>query len=1228
MDGGVVHAFGGSCGAGIGGGDAMAGGCPVYINGGIVYATGGSQAAGIGGGSHSSGNSFKITGGTLFPKAGARSSTYGSPRPPSAIGPGDYALYPDIPALFDNQFHGGAIYTDADLVRSAATNKYGLVVFPVDFDIGLPTNKVSELEMDFQGYLSNGLPESFSEYGAKDLYTDENGVLRLWLPPTTPTVFTAKITMEDGSVHYFVFRIEEDGTVVQTDFLVVNGQFVTDRADASGTGWTYTKSTGTVTLTDDADVQGTSTNGAFRILVPRGGASSLSLSRLTLIGPNAKFASTIVISNDCTLASSGSFTNSIVACGQYAAAIEVVSDVTLTLNGSGVLSATGGKNAAGIGSRGGFPPPGRIVVESGTVIAQGGASAAGIGGGVSSVVQQDGIVITGGCIVANGGEKTAGIGSGFVGAVSMDNKIPTGAVKISGGTVLATKGTGGVNVGDLIMSANSNSVSGEGTDDSFVITGGNVHGTHLDVKPTPVDADGTPLRYFLFTGLVPGASPIFEEGVPDGYGMDDVVADETGSLCLWLPKTDDERTIVMDGECFKCGGSTNNVFSAGGGGGWPDEREGEGGESLWRVAVRGLPPNVGVTDIVGLESCSVTQAVIAANGTATLYLPSSASQYDFTISGRQFHALVADAPAVAWFVTGVTVDGVDLGTNEDQNGWSYDGAAGVLSLSDANRTYTLAGTNAVWDVAVSAEAKGVKVVGDRLCLVDAGGAGSSDPSAFAVASGANLAIASGTIRAGVASDRITVLGGSIDAVLSNAVNTAGKALHKLTVGGLEPGAGVSGLSCIASDSSSSSLSGYDFSGVFADDGGCIYLWLPDGDYEFAIGDVNYIASIAGADTVATFFRCTGVYINGVDAGRPSGLCWSNDCGKVILYNERWGDQEDKTDYVITGTNTGAAVCFSVEIEKQVYVTLDNLVMTNAAMTTSPITIKGSEIPLFRLAGTNILASAVDDLPAVCVSGSSAAFSVHTNVMHGVLHAIGAGTAPAIGPAPGESPGEVVFVGGTIVAAGGPSAAHDIVAGNNASNLRIYGASVHLAESGVATPRPSHNYSRQPPLYCVEIPDFAPGSLVDESVYGSWGIEDDDFHPGNGWIADEKGSVYIWLTNGVYTLTHDGTEYRAVVDGADMVAVVADDAITGIEILDISVSGGIVAMQVATEPRSWLATHPDRVRVRASESLPVSAGDIVDPSTVVVTPNADGTVTVSVPRTSSCGSMFYRVEEKR
>lgn len=573
----------------------------------------------------------------------------------------------------------------------------------------------------------------------------------------------------------------------------------------------------------------------------------------------------------------------------------------------------------------------------------------------------------------------------------------------------------------------------------------------------------------------------------------------------------------------------------------------------------------------------------------------------------------------------MTVDGVDLGTDAETQGWSYDGATGILSLMEANRTYTLGGTNAVWDVVVDVEAKGVNVIGDRLHVNSANG------NSFVVAKNASLTITSGTLKAGAVTNRVTVLGGSIDASLAAPVDAFGTSLHKVVLRGLEPGSGISGVSRITGDSEASSLANYDFSGIFADDAGCIYLWLPDGDYEFAVGDVNYAATVAGEDTEASSFRYTGVYINGVDAGKPHGFCWSNDCGRVVLYNvsDRWGDQGFKTDYVITGTNTGAAVCFSVEVDEQVYITLDNLVMTNPEMTASPFQVSSNESSLFRLAGTNILTSVVDDYSAIGLTHDGK-FILHTNEVAGVLYATGAGSAAAIGPIPGEDEPYVGIYGGTVIAVGGPTAGYDIISRDWWSDyFRISRASVHLAGTGRSDPRPSTGYwDGNKPLYCVTIPDFAPGQLIDESIYGSWPLSEDDT-PGSGWIADEAGRIYLWLPNGEYTFTHDGCTYRAVVEDADIVAELIDGEpptrLKELTISSIAVSETSITLIVSADPAQWLAAHAAELRVRASETLPMDGGELLDPADVETIVNPDGTVSLVVSRPVGEASRFYRVE---
>ncbi|MBR4379838.1 MAG: hypothetical protein IKP48_01090 [Bacteroidaceae bacterium] len=84
-------------------------------------------------------------------------------------------------------------------------------------------------------------------------------------------------------------------------------------------------------------------------------------------------------------------------------------NTTLTINGTGSLTAKGGDFAAGIGSGyGGIC--GNISISGGTISSTGGEEAAGIGSGAFGSCGN--ISISGGTITATGGEDAAGIGSG------------------------------------------------------------------------------------------------------------------------------------------------------------------------------------------------------------------------------------------------------------------------------------------------------------------------------------------------------------------------------------------------------------------------------------------------------------------------------------------------------------------------------------------------------------------------------------------------------------------------------------------------------------------------------------------------------------------------------------------------------------------------------------------------------------------------------------------------
>ena len=113
-------------------------------------------------------------------------------------------------------------------------------------------------------------------------------------------------------------------------------------------------------------------------------------------------------------------------------------DYTLTIKGDGSLEAIGQMGGAGIGGCNGengenWGNCGNIVIESGSITATGGNNAAGIGSGYRSSCGN--ILISGGTVKATGGNNAAGIGTGDNGTC--------GTITITNGVkeVIAKKGT-------------------------------------------------------------------------------------------------------------------------------------------------------------------------------------------------------------------------------------------------------------------------------------------------------------------------------------------------------------------------------------------------------------------------------------------------------------------------------------------------------------------------------------------------------------------------------------------------------------------------------------------------------------------------------------------------------------------------------------------------------------------------------------------------------------------
>jgi hypothetical protein len=129
---------------------------------------------------------------------------------------------------------------------------------------------------------------------------------------------------------------------------------------------------------------------------------------------------------------------------------------TLTITGSGSLTAQGGVEAAGIGTdriEDGELSFGNIVINGGTVTATGGKEGAGIGTGLadgeyaSASITCGDITINGGTVTATGGLFGAGIGTGPTMSNGGSASITCGDITINGGTVTATGGYCGPGIG-------------------------------------------------------------------------------------------------------------------------------------------------------------------------------------------------------------------------------------------------------------------------------------------------------------------------------------------------------------------------------------------------------------------------------------------------------------------------------------------------------------------------------------------------------------------------------------------------------------------------------------------------------------------------------------------------------------------------------------------------------------------------------------------------------------
>ena len=452
ISGGIITATGGADGAGIGGGYNGAG-SSITISGGTVTATGGSRGAGIGGGSSGAGSNITISGGVVTVTAGANANS---------IGGGQYHEAADISGTQN------AIIIDT---TAGTATVYGNPVIKEDFT--LP-----------EGYTLT-IPEGTTVTVAEGVTVTNNGTI-----VNNGTITNNGTLTNSGTIANYG-TIDGTGTtsgntVVEYDFTVTGGERGTDYTYSDGVLTVLTDTPLTIANKTPADAT------TDTIVVADTVSANITLAGVNIDVSGTDYACAFKIADDSTgnvtITLADGTTNTLIS-GENCAGLQKKGEYTdtlgtLTIQGTGALSVTGGKYGAGIGG-GSYCASSKITISSGAINATGGLHGAGIGGGMNSAGSN--ITISDGTVTATAGSGAAGIGGGGNGSGSN--------ITISGGTVTATGSAAGIGGGSSSAGSNivisGGTVTATGSNDSAGIGGGKKgSGSNITISGGTVSATG------------------------------------------------------------------------------------------------------------------------------------------------------------------------------------------------------------------------------------------------------------------------------------------------------------------------------------------------------------------------------------------------------------------------------------------------------------------------------------------------------------------------------------------------------------------------------------------------------------------------------------------------------------------------------------------------------------------------------------------------------------------
>lgn len=422
ISGGIITAAGNTCGAGIGGGNNGSGG-NINISGGIVTANGGISngsigGAGIGGGNSGAGGSVNISGGTISAIGGTQSAGIGG----GVNGSGGTV-----------KITGGSVnakkeYEQADNIGkgrngsdSGTLKNNSVDVFLVTI-YGLPINK------------SVDIMTSPTDYGLKDVKTDNNGNLYLYLPTgTTDIIFDIDNTNQNHENYEISANHKNTISILGielVDYVDEHGysnrvscEVLTGGNTTLSSGWYVVK--GDVTTSDLLVNDGESVN-----LIISDGA------KLTANGTSDHAGIGVKEGTSLTIYGQSAGTGKIIATGSsscsgiggYGTTSKNRGSGTIIINGCDITATS--TSSSGIGG-GASASGGTIIINNGKINASCN-SGTGIGSGSKNSTTGANITINGGIITAVGYNIDAGIGGGGVAnTITINGGIINASVELS-----------------------------------------------------------------------------------------------------------------------------------------------------------------------------------------------------------------------------------------------------------------------------------------------------------------------------------------------------------------------------------------------------------------------------------------------------------------------------------------------------------------------------------------------------------------------------------------------------------------------------------------------------------------------------------------------------------------------------------------------------------------------------------------------------------------------------